>query len=80
MDMVPILFFAVERNSPEIVRVLCRAGANPNKRYQPGGLPILPYTVLTSEYELSDTTDTMIALLVSGGILRRYPQTCGRLL
>lgn len=66
MEMFPILFFAVERNSPEIVRVLCKAGANTNKRAQPSALPILLYTVLTSEYDLSDTTDTMIALLASG--------------
>jgi len=62
-DVFPILFFAVEQNSPEIVRVLCKAGADPSKGSEPTGLPLLAYTILSAEYDLSDTTDTLIALL-----------------
>lgn len=67
----PILYFAVERNSPEIVRILCNAGANPSDRARLLGLsiiklPLLAYTVLSAENDLSDTTDTMIALLAMG--------------
>ena len=63
---LPILYFAVERNSPEIVRILCKAGADPNATAQPSGLPVLLYAVLSAEYGLSDTTETVIAHLAMG--------------
>lgn len=66
MESFPILFFAVEQNSPEIVRVLCKAGADPNQKSLPKGFPPLAYAVLSAEYDLSDTTDTLIALLAEG--------------
>jgi len=67
----PILYFAVERNSPELVRLLCRAGAQPSQRMRPSGIPIvklplLAYAILSAEYRLVDTTDTVIALLAMG--------------
>ena len=67
----PILYFAVERNSPEIVRLLCDSGAQPSQTMRPLGLPILKlpllaYAVLSAEYDLVDTTDTVIALLARG--------------
>lgn len=62
-EVFPVLFFAVEQNSPEIVRVLCKAGADPSKNSEPAGLPLLAYTILSAEHDLSDTTDTLIALL-----------------
>ena len=73
VELFPILFFAVERNSPEIVRLLCKAGADTSKSVKPNGLPLLAYTVLTSEYDLSDTTESMIALLVSGADPSQIP-------
>lgn len=39
---LPILCYAVKRNSPEIVRILCKAGADPNATAQPSGLPCYP--------------------------------------
>ena len=66
IDTFPIVFFDVESNSLEIVRVLCRAGADPRKRPYPAGLPILLYIIVSSEYELSGITDTLLALLASG--------------
>ena len=67
----PILYFAVERNSPELVRLLCNSGADPGQRMRPDGLvisklPLLAYAVLSAENDLSDTTDTVIALLAMG--------------
>lgn len=62
----PILFFAVERNSPEIIRILCRAGADPSQPTQPLGLPVLAYCIFSAEYELYDTTDCLFALLAMG--------------
>lgn len=62
----PILFYAVERNSPEIVRILCRAGADPSQPTQPLGLPVLAYCIFSAEYELCDTTDCLFALLAMG--------------
>lgn len=67
----PILYFAVERNSPEIVRTLCDAGAQPSQRMRPLGLaiirpPVLAYAIFSAEYDLVDTTDTVIALLAKG--------------
>ena len=67
----PILYFAAERNSPEIVRILCHAGAKPTQSISPHGsavfgLPLLPYAILSTGYELSDTTETVVALLAMG--------------
>ena len=67
----PILYFAAERNSLEIVRILCHAGANPAQSIIPYdsttfGLPLLPYTILSAEYKLVDTTETVVALLAVG--------------
>lgn len=74
----PILYFAAEANSPEIVRILCKAGADPNLRILPFGsrscLTILSYTVLSAEYALSDTTDTVLALLAMGACPSQVPR------
>lgn len=65
-DAFPILFFAAERNSPEIVEMLCERGALVNDRAEISGLPLLAYTIMSAEYEFSDTTDTLVALLEMG--------------
>ncbi|KAL8736086.1 MAG: hypothetical protein Q9181_002572 [Wetmoreana brouardii] len=70
----PVLFFAVERNDPELVRLLCRAGADPHQPTQPFGLPILAYCILSAEYELSDTNHTLSALLAMGADPFDLPQ------
>ena len=73
--MYPILFFAVEHNSPELVRLLCRAGADPRKPARLlNNLPVLAYCIMTAEYNLSDTTDTLSALLAMGADPYDLPQ------
>lgn len=67
----PILYLAVERNSPEIVSMLCRAGADPSQKYDPLGMPaatipLLAYAVMRAECDLSDTTDLIVALVAKG--------------
>lgn len=62
----PILFFAVERNSAQLISLLCNAGANPCDRAVPSFLPVLAYCVLSAEYQVTDTTDALIALLAAG--------------
>ena len=67
----PILYFAAERNSPQIVKILCHAGAKPSQSiisYGPPNfeIPLLRYTILSAEYKLVDTTETVIALLAAG--------------
>lgn len=67
----PVLYFAAARNSPEIVRILCHAGADPAQsivRYDSTtfGLPLLPYTIVSAEYKQVDTTETVVALLAMG--------------
>ena len=62
----PILFFAVERNSPRLVSLLCRAGASPHMPAKPSLLPVLAYCVLSAEYKVTDTTDVFVALLAAG--------------
>ena len=61
----PILFFAIELNSPQIVSLLIKAGADPNGRAKPSDLPVLAYRIISAEYQVSDATDTLIALLVN---------------
>ena len=75
----PILYFAAERNSPKIVRILCHAGAKPSQsidRFGSAffGLPLLPYTILSSEYKLADTTETVVALLAMGASPEDVPK------
>ena len=62
----PILFFAIEQNSPELIRLLCKAGAIIGQRTSPSDLPPLAYAVLSAEYNLVDTTDVLITLLAIG--------------
>ena len=73
----PILFFAAEANSPEFVRMLCKAGADPKLRCisfaSRSCLTVLSYTVLSAEYTLSDTTDTVLALLAMGACPSQVP-------
>lgn len=75
----PILYFAAERNSPQIVRMLCRAGAKPSQNIDSYGsfiprIPLLPYTILSAEYKLVDTTGTVIALLAIGASPYQVPK------
>ena len=69
----PILFFAVERNSPELVSLLCKAGANLEEKAHPSCLPVLAYCVISAEYNLSDTTETLVALLAAGASSSQIP-------
>ncbi len=67
----PILYFAVERNAPEIVRILCDAGAQPDQRMRSSGtsiirVPLLAYAIFSAEYDLLDTNQTVITLLAMG--------------
>ena len=74
----PILYFAAERNAPAIVRMLCYAGARPDQIMHPFGLdirlPLLAFAVLTAEHTLTDTTDTVIALLAMGASPGQIPK------
>ncbi len=75
----PILYFAVERNSPEILSMLCKAGADPSQRYVPLGLPaatipLLAYAVMRAEYDISDTTDSIVALIAKGADPKDVPE------
>ncbi|KAI4199257.1 MAG: hypothetical protein LQ350_004717 [Teloschistes chrysophthalmus] len=70
----PILFFAVERNDPELVRLLCRAGANPKQTTQRPSLPLLAYCVISAEYSLTDSNDCLSALLAMGTSPYDIPQ------
>lgn len=62
----PTLFFAVERKSPQLIRILCEAGANPNFRSYPSGITLLCYIIISAEYELVDMTDCLVAALAMG--------------
>ena len=69
----PILFFAIEQNSPELVRLLCKAGAITSHRASPSGLPVLAYAVLCAEHTMVDTTDVLITLLAVGADPKDVP-------
>ena len=74
LPICPILFFAIEQNSPELVRLLCKNGAQPGDRATPSGLPGLAYAVLSAEYGLIDTTDVLITLLAVGADPKDVPE------
>ena len=65
-NQFPIMFFAAERNSPELMAMLCQRGADVDGRAEPSGIPLLAYTIMSAEYNLSDTTNTLVALLAMG--------------
>ena len=71
---IPIVSFAIERNCPGMVRLLCRAGASPNDKIKPCQIPVLAYAIFQSEYGLQDTTDVVIQLLVMGADPNRIPE------
>ena len=71
---VPILFFAIEKNSPTLVRMLCNAGASPDAVVQPWGIPLLAYAAISAEYEILDTTNVLIALLAAGADPYQIPR------
>lgn len=58
--------------------MLCKAGADTNlHNYSfllPWGVPVLAYTIISAEYNLSDTTDTVLALLAMGADPRDVPK------
>ena len=75
----PILYFAAERNSPEILSMLCKAGADPSQRYRPldlatAPIPLLAYTVMRAEYDMSDTTDSIVTLIAKGADPKDVPK------
>ena len=70
----PILFFAIEQNSPKLIRLLCKAGAVIGQTATPSGLPPLAYAVLSAEYSLIDTTDVLITLLAIGAEPEDIPE------
>ncbi|KAL8712466.1 MAG: hypothetical protein Q9220_003314 [cf. Caloplaca sp. 1 TL-2023] len=70
----PILFYAVERNSPELIRLLCHRGVDPNGPGEPENLPILAYAIISAEYSLSDTTDCLFTLLAMGADPYQLPR------
>ena len=75
----PILYFAVERNSPDILNMLCKAGADPDQRYDHLGMPaaripLLAYAVMRAECDMSDTTDSIVALLAKDADPKDVPK------
>ncbi|KAL8887657.1 MAG: hypothetical protein Q9192_006291 [Flavoplaca navasiana] len=73
-QLFPILFFAVERNCPELVRLLCGAGADPAQPALLTGFPVLAYCIMSAEYQLSDTADVLFTLLAMGASPYNLPQ------
>lgn len=71
---IPIVVFAIERNSTSLVRLLCRAGASPNDKIKPCKIPVLAYAIFHSEYGIMDTTDVVIQLLVMGAQPNHIPE------
>ncbi|KAI4101519.1 MAG: hypothetical protein LQ339_005016 [Xanthoria mediterranea] len=72
--LYPALFFAVERNCPELIRLLCSAGADPAQQALPTRMPVLAYCIMSAEYQLSDTTDVLFTLLAMGANPYDLPQ------
>ncbi|KAL9626191.1 MAG: hypothetical protein Q9204_007507, partial [Flavoplaca sp. TL-2023a] len=74
LQLFPILFFAVERNCSELVRLLCGAGADPAQTPLLTGFPLLAYCIMSAEYQLSDTADVLFTLLAMGASPYDLPQ------
>ena len=65
--LLPILFFAVERNSPSLVHLLCKAGADPDAQASPFNLSIFRDCVIRAGYKMSAPRATLLALIAACG-------------
>ena len=71
---VPILFFAVEHGSLELIRMLVKAGAELEARTFGWQISLLAYTVLHSEIDKIDTTEIFKLLLALGANPNQIPE------
>ena len=54
--------------------MLCQEGADVDCRAEPSGIPLLAYTVMSADYNLCATTNTLIALLAMGANPTNIPR------
>ena len=71
---VPILFFAVEHGSLDVIRKLVTAGADLEARNSRWQIPLLAYTVLHSDIDKIDTTEIFKLLLALGANPNQIPE------
>ena len=71
---VPILFFAIEQGSLDMIRILVKAGANLEARTSNWQIPVLAYTVLHSDINKTDTTEIFKLLLALGANPNQIPE------
>lgn len=60
------MFFAIERNSSDLIRCLRRAGASLDTVILPWDVPLLAYAILFGEPDKIDTTEVVKTLLALG--------------
>ena len=70
---VPVLFFAVEYGSLDIIRILVKAGADVEARTFQWQIPILAYVVLLSDVDKKDTTEVFKLLLALSANPKQIP-------
>ncbi|KAH9874024.1 hypothetical protein IAQ61_004652 [Plenodomus lingam] len=63
----PVLYYAIGRNSPELLKLLIEAGIGPNERQDGDSmLPPLAFAVIHGHLQSLDTTEMVRILLASG--------------
>lgn len=69
----PAMCFAIERNSPDLIRCLRRAGASLDTVILPWDIPQLAYAILFGEPDKIDTTEVVKTLLALGADPSQLP-------
>jgi ATP-dependent Clp protease ATP-binding subunit ClpB len=62
----PALYYAIERNSPEVMSLLLQHGTNPNTSYKAFKLPVLAFAIFQGHREANDSTEIVRVLLAAG--------------
>jgi hypothetical protein len=73
-EAIPILSFAVEHGSLDLIRSLLKAGANVGARSSRWQMPVLAYAVLLYDVDKRDTTEVFKLLLALGANPNQIPQ------
>ena len=71
---VPVLFFAVEHGSLDMIRILVKAGASVEQRSNPWEISVLAFAILRSDTDKIDTTEVFKLLLPLGADPTQIPR------
>jgi len=73
-QQIPVPFYAVERNDPELVRLLVDVGANVDLATHPAFIPVLAFAILHAKNDCINTLEVVKTLLARGANPHAIPK------